>query len=143
MSLASDSDYEEVEEITYVVCQPNQDVAPEGLPARGNVPVAVTAIDSDTPFISYAGVTYRGEYEDAVGSDLIFAVRPTGMSKDYLVYSCEHGDDQAAQTTSREEPVRPPAQLNYVGHTTKVLKLYPVVLEPRTDATTGVSTSHS
>ncbi|KAJ1981892.1 hypothetical protein H4R33_005143 [Dimargaris cristalligena] len=111
---ASDSEYEEVNEVTYVICDPQREINSDEPQLKPNVGYSITGLDSDTPYMVIDGITYRGEYEDALGSGLIFAVKGAPAQSDH----------------DRTPPEAGP-RLQYVDHTSKVLRLYPVILKPK------------
>ncbi|KAJ1980944.1 hypothetical protein H4R34_002264 [Dimargaris verticillata] len=109
---ASTSDYEEVEETFYVVCDLHRQLNARDLQANPSAQYALMGMDTDTPYLQYNGTTFRGEYEDSVGTQLIFY--PRTQDADGL-----------------EEADQPKAELDYLTHTTKVLRFYPVTLKSK------------
>ncbi|KAJ1972844.1 hypothetical protein H4R35_004452 [Dimargaris xerosporica] len=110
---ADTSDYEEVEETFYVVCDLHRQLNTRDLRANPSSQYALMGMDTDTPYLQYNGTTYCGEYEDSVGTQLIFY--PRTQDADGL-----------------EESDQSKAELDYLTHTTKVLRFYPVTLKPNT-----------
>ncbi|KAJ1963760.1 hypothetical protein IWQ62_003117 [Dispira parvispora] len=94
LSNDSSSEYEEYEEEFYVVCDLHQQQSTSVTSdANSHVPYSLVGLETETPYLDYNGVTYRGEYEDSIGTQLIFepaeppftdSDRPQGKLQFYL-----------------------------------------------------------
>ncbi|KAJ1652516.1 hypothetical protein IWQ61_007169 [Dispira simplex] len=113
----SSSEYEEYDEEFYVVCDLHQQQCTSvESDANSSAPYSLVGLETETPYLEYNGVTYRGDYEDSIGTQLIF----------------EPGDPPRTDSDRPNQDIESMDKtLDFVDYTTKVLRFYPVILKPK------------
>ncbi|KAJ1642286.1 hypothetical protein IWQ61_010642 [Dispira simplex] len=112
----SSSEYEEYDEEFYIVCDLHQQCTSVESDANSSALYSLVGLETETPYLEYNGVTYRGEYEDSIGTQLIFEPgNPLHTDSDRPNQDIESMDKT----------------LDFVDYTTKVLRFYPVILKPK------------
>ncbi|KAL1921676.1 uncharacterized protein VTP21DRAFT_10318 [Calcarisporiella thermophila] len=109
-----ESEYEE--ETTYVVLDLGKDADPELL--RNSDSYSLIGIDTPTPYFQIGPYTYKGHFDEVLGTELLFEPRDTG------------GVDTLGENASNANK-----SAHYIGHTTKKIMFSKVELQPLSKTT--------
>ncbi|KAJ3056237.1 hypothetical protein HK097_007720 [Rhizophlyctis rosea] len=121
----SEDEYEE--EVTYIVMDIGTELTQEMVnnAATKNEGISITGIETGNPFLRIGSLFYQGQFDQCLGTDLIFS-------------SATHDESKPKRAPQgplpfSTDPSRPEIEMKLVGHSTKKLKMSRVVLEPKVD----------